>query len=277
LLLFGCARAAAADEAVARGAYLAATAGCDQCHTDAKNGGAPYTGGRLLTTEFGTIATPNITPDPANGIGGWSRADFVRAMRWGIARDGSFYVPVFPFPYFAGMTDSDLADLKAFLDTLKPVPQPVPAPVSLALLARARAALGASITVNFAGLLAPPRDPVAARGAYLVATVGRCGDCHTPLTWLGAPDPDRFLAGSRGGIEGKKAPNITPDTKTGIGEWSEDDIVSLLKDGMKPDGDFVGGSMAEIVRNTTRLTDSDRRAIAAYLKTVPSKAFIKRD
>jgi mono/diheme cytochrome c family protein len=272
------AAASAADEAAAsRGAYLAATAGCDQCHTDAKNGGAPYAGGRLLTTEFGMIAAPNITPDPAKGIGGWNQADFVRAMRWGIAPDGSHYVSAFPFPYFAGLTDGDLADLKAFLDTLKPVSQTVAAPVSLALFARARAAMGGAIMANFAGLPARPQDPVAARGAYLVATVGHCGDCHTPLTWLGAPDPERFLAGSHGGGEGKKAPNITPDAKTGIGEWSEDDIVSLLKDGMKPDGDFVGGSMAEIVRNTTRLTDSDRRAIAAYLKTLPSKAFIKRD
>ena len=114
-----------------------------------------------------------------------------------------------------------------------------------------------------------------ARGAYLVATVGHCGDCHTPLSWFGAPDLGRYLAGSSGGLEGRKAPNITPDPKTGIGKWSEDDIVYLLKAGGTPDGDFVGGSMAEIVRNTARLTDDDRRAIAVYLKTVPAKVFVK--
>jgi mono/diheme cytochrome c family protein len=270
--------ATAADEAAAaRGAYLAAAAGCDQCHTDSKNGGLPYAGGRAMATEFGTIVTPSITPDKASGIGAWSEADFVRAMRWGIAPDGTPYVTAFPFPYFARLSDGDLADLKAFLDGLAPVSQPgIGGAPSLALLARARSAVGAAIAANDAPLPAP-RDPAAARGAYLVATVGHCGGCHTPLTWLGAPDPSRYLAGSRRGWEGKGAPNITPDPKTGIGQWSENDIVSLLKDGETPDGDFVGGAMAEIVRNTARLTDLDRRAIAMYLKTVPAKTFVKNN
>lgn len=263
---------AADNAAIARGAYLAAAAGCAQCHTDSKNGGAPYAGDRALATGFGTIPTPNITPDTATGIGGWSDADFVRAMRLGIAPDGTHYVPAFPFPYFGRLTDADLADLKAYFHSLPPVANQVAAPQSLALFARARAATGLAITSLFGP---PPALPAgggpAARGAYLVATVGRCGDCHTPLTWLGAPDPNRFLAGSPGGFWGKKAPNITPDPQNGIGKWSEDDIVDLLKEGATPDGDFVGGAMAEIVRNTGRLADDDRRAIAAYLKTVPPK------
>jgi mono/diheme cytochrome c family protein len=271
--------AKADEDAAARGAYLAAAAGCDQCHTDSKNGGASYAGGRAVATEFGTITTPNITSDAATGIGSWSDEDFVRAMRWGVAPDGTHYVPTFPFPYFGRLTDSDLADLKAFLDTVKPVTQsPVAGAASLALLARARAAIGTTIVANSAAPSQPSAgDPVLARGAYLVATVGYCGGCHTPLTWFGAPDTNRFLAGSAGGIEGTKAPNITSDAKRGIGNWSEDDIASLLKDGGTPDGDFVGGSMAEIVRNTARLTDDDRRAVAAYLKTVPSKPFVKHE
>jgi mono/diheme cytochrome c family protein len=269
----------AEEAAVSRGAYLAAAAGCDTCHTDSKNGGATYAGGRLMETEFGAIATPNITPDAATGIGGWSEADFARAMRWGIAPDGTHYLPTFPFSYFARLTNGDLADLKAFLDSLKPVARPnIVGAASLALLSRARAAIGVAIAANSAaGRELATGDPAVVRGAYLVAAVGRCGDCHTPLTWLGAPDTARFLAGSRGGIEGKKAPGITTDPKNGIGSWSEDDIASLLKDGGTPDGDFVGGAMADIVRNTSRLTEDDRRAIAAYLKTVPSKAFAKND
>jgi mono/diheme cytochrome c family protein len=271
---------ATADEAaVARGAYLAAAAGCDQCHTDSKSGGAPYAGGRVMATEFGAIATPNITPDAATGIGGWSNAEFLRAMRWGIAPDGTRYVPAFPFPYFGRLADNDLADLKAFLDSLKPVSQPhIAGASSLALFERARAAIGMTIVADFASPSAPPaNDGAIARGAYLVATVGRCGDCHTPLTWFGAPDTSQFLAGAHGGMEGKATPNITPDRKTGIGGWSVDDIVSLLKDGSTPDGDFVGGAMTEIVRNTARLTDDDRRAVAAYLKTVPPKVFAKKN
>lgn len=258
--------------AIARGAYLAAAAGCDQCHTDSKGGGSPYAGGHPVESEFGTIPAPNITPDVATGIGGWSNADFVGAMRWGIAPDGTHYVPAFPFPYFGQLTDADLADLKAYLDSLPAVSHAVPAADSLALFARARAALGGVIADYSDASAAPPSQGGAvARGAYLVATVGRCGACHTPLTWLGAPDADRFLAGSAGGLEGRKAPDITPDLRRGIGKWSEDDIVYLLKEGGTPDGDFVGGAMGEIVRNTARLTAEDRHAIAAYLKTLPAK------
>jgi mono/diheme cytochrome c family protein len=278
LAVVACVAARADDGAATRGAYLAAAAGCDQCHTDSKNGGAPYAGGRVVATEFGTITIPNITPDVATGIGGWSKDDFVRAMRWGIAPDGTHYVPAFPFPYFARLTDGDLADLKAFLDSLAPVSRPGAGAASLALLERARAAIGTAVAANFT--LPPAKsgeNPVVSRGGYLVATVGYCGACHTPRTWLGAPNLDRFLAGSRGGLEGARAPNITPDAKTGIGGWTESDIASLLKDGGTPDGDFVGGSMAEIVRNTARLTDADRGAIAAYLKTVPAKSFGKQE
>jgi mono/diheme cytochrome c family protein len=264
---------ASADEtAVNRGAYLAAVAGCDQCHTDSKNGGAPYAGGRVMNGAFGEIATPNITPDAASGIGAWTLADFTRAMRWGIAPDGTHYVPAFPFPYFAALTDEDIGDLKAYLDSVKPVSRVrLPGAPSLALLARARAAIGTALAADLGS--SPPQfeGGPAARGAYLVATVGRCGDCHTPLTWFGTPDAERYLAGSSGGVWGLKAPDITQSPKSGIGGWSEDDIASLLKDGGTPDGDFVGGAMAEIVRNTARLTDEDRRAIAVYLKTVPAK------
>lgn len=267
---------AAADKAaVTRGAYLAAAAGCDGCHTDSKHSGPAYGGGRRLATAFGTITTPNITPDAATGIGGWSLGDFTRAMRWGIAPDGTHYVTAFPFPYFGRLRDSDLADLKAFLDSLAPVSRPgLERADSLSLLARARDAVGAALAVNSTPAQVPT-DPTLARGAYLVATVGHCGDCHTPRTWLDIPDTSRELAGSKGGFEGNRAPNITPDPKTGIGNWSLDDIAETLKTGGTPDFDFLGGAMAEIVRNTARLTDEDRRAIAAYLKTVPAKPFVK--
>lgn len=277
LIALSPAPAGTADTAIARGAYLAAAAGCDQCHTDTGNGGLAYAGGRGLATEFGVISTPNITPDPATGIGGWSLGDFVGAMRWGIAPDGTHYTTAFPFPYFARMTDSDLGDLKAFLDSLAPVSRPgTGGAASLALFPRMRAALGAALAANFPPPRVaepPPTDPRIARGAYLVTAVGHCGQCHTPLNWYGAPDARRDLAGSSGRLGTPKAPDITPDPKSGIGSWSEDQIVDLLATGGTPDGDFVGGAMAEIVRNTARLTDDDRRAIAAYLKAVPPKVF----
>jgi mono/diheme cytochrome c family protein len=267
--------AATADrDAVARGAYLAGAAGCDRCHTDGEQG-QPYAGGRLLATPFGTIPTPNITPDPATGIGRWSMADFAHALRWGIAPDDSHYVPAFPYPFYNRLADADLADLKAFLDSLPAVSRPdLKGAGSTALIPRAQAAL-AVVATPFPGPWRPEpdKDEVRNRGGYLVASVGRCGDCHTPRTWLGTPDPERFLAGVPAEPGGKKVPNITPDPQTGIGNWSEDDIVGVLTDGHTPDFDFVGGAMNEIVKNTARLTAEDRRAIAVYLLSIPAKPF----
>ena len=257
---------------------MAGAAGCDGCHTDADHGGRPYAGGRPLATVFGTIPTPNITPDRETGIGRWSTADFVRALRWGIAPEDSHYVPVFPYLFYNRLTDTDLGDLKAFLDSLPAVSRAdLWGPGSTALLARAQAAL-AVVATPLPGPWQPDpgKDPVWNRGAYLVASVGRCGDCHTPRTWLDAPDPDRFLAGNASGPKEKKAPNITPDPETGIGNWSEEDIIGVLTDGHTPDFDFVGGAMAEIVKNTARLTEKDRRAIAVYLQSIPADPLPKK-
>jgi len=266
------ARAGTADpDLIARGAYLAAAAGCDQCHTDIDHGGQPYAGGRSLATPFGAIATPNITPDRATGIGRWTEADFTRALRWGIAPDDSHYVRAFPFLFYNRLSERDHADLKAFLDSLPAVSRPdLKGAGSTALVARARAAL-ATIATPLPGPWQPEpgKDPVWNRGAYLVATLGRCGDCHTPRNVLGAPDTERLLAGAVP-PGGKRAPNITPDQKAGIGNWSEDDIVGVLTDGHTPDFDFVGGAMAEIVKNTARLSEADRRAIAVFLQSVPA-------
>jgi mono/diheme cytochrome c family protein len=264
---------------VARGAYLAGAAGCDQCHSDSEHGGKPYAGAPPFPTPYGRIATPNLTPDRATGIGGWSLADFTRAVRWGVAPDDSHYVPSFPYPFYNRLTDGDLADLKAFLDSLPPVShRDLEGAGSTALVARTRAALAVALTpLGGAWQPDPAKDPVWNRGAYLVASVGRCGDCHTPRNWLGVPDNERFLAGSPVGPDGKKVPNITRNTKTGIGDWSEQDIIGVLTDGHTPDFDFVAGPMADLVKNTARLTEEDRRAIAVYLHSIPAKPFAGKE
>ncbi|MBV9863061.1 MAG: cytochrome c [Alphaproteobacteria bacterium] len=264
--------AGAADpEAAARGAYIAASAGCEECHTDMKNGGRPFAGGRKFETRFGAVSSPNLTPD-ATGLGRWSAADFGRAMRWGIAPDDSHYQTLFPFPFYNRLTDADLADLKAFLDNLAPVSRRNDSAVERSVsFGRTRNALGVAAQ-PFRGPWTPDpaRDAVWNRGNYLVASIGRCGDCHTPRDALGIPVPGHFLAGTRAGPDGKKVPNITPDPQTGIGDWSEDDIAALLQTGQTPDFDFVGGSMAEIVKSTAHLTDADRHAISVYLRTIPA-------
>lgn len=264
----------AADRAaLARGAYLAAAAGCGQCHTGKdRRGGHPYAGGRKLETAFGVIPTPNITPDRVRGIGAWDAGDFARAMRWGIAPDGTHYVPAFPFPFYNRLTAADLDDIRAFLMSLPAVVHPNTGTTPLAAWARARAAVAVAATpLPGPWRPDPQHDAAWNRGAYLVATIGRCGDCHTPRTPLGAPDQRRFLAGSPAGPDEKRAPNITSDAKSGIGDWSVSDIVGLLTDGHKPDFDFVGGAMGDIVDDTARLSEGDRRAIAIYLKALPSR------
>jgi mono/diheme cytochrome c family protein len=270
---------AAEPDAVARGAYLAAAAGCANCHTDSAHGGRPYAGGLALATPFGTFYSPNITADSKTGIGGWTDAQFLQALRDGVRPDGANYFPVFPYPSFTLITDDDALAIKAYLFSLPAVrqdnrPHDISFPVSWRFLQS-----GWKLLFFTPGPFrpTPDHDAVYNRGAYLVTALAHCGECHTPRNWLGAPETGGFLSGTPDGPDGKKVPNITQDTKTGIGKWSEEDIVNLLKIGMTPDFDFVGGAMSEVVKGTAQLTDEDRRAIAANLKTVPAKPFANKD
>jgi mono/diheme cytochrome c family protein len=261
----------AAAEEVSRGAYLANAAGCEDCHTDREHGGQPYAGGRALATPFGTFYSPNITPDPETGIGRWSDKAFLWALRDGVRPDGANYFPVFPYPSFTNITDADVQAIKAYLFSLPGVRQPnrahdVPFPFSWRFLQTVWKLLFFS-PGPFQP--APDRSEADNRGAYLVTALAHCGECHTRRNWFGATEPDRFLAGNPHGPDDKPVPNITPDPQTGIGDWTEEDITTLLKTGQTPEFDFVGGAMGEVVGNTSRLDDADRRAIAVYLKSVP--------
>jgi len=270
--LLTAAPAIAADpDEIARGASLASAADCETCHTDREHGGRPYAGGRALATPFGTFYSPNITPDPETGIGRWSDEQFLRALRDGVRPDGANYFPVFPYPSFTKITDADARAIKAYLFSLPAVRQAnrahdVSFPVSWRFLQN-----GWKLLFFTPGPFrpAPERSEAYNRGAYLVTALAHCGECHTPRNWFGATEPDRFLAGNPDGPDGKKVPNITPDRETGIGNWSEDDIVGVLADGHTPDFDEVGGAMAEVVKSTSRLTDADRQAIALYLRSIP--------
>ncbi|HEX2113950.1 MAG TPA: cytochrome c [Alphaproteobacteria bacterium] len=272
-MLSGAAFAQAPDaNAVKRGEYLFNAGGCLGCHTDTKNQGAPLAGGRALATPFGTFYGPNITPDMQYGLGRWSEADFIRAMRHGVRPDGANLFPVFPYTSFTKISDADLKDLWAYLRTVTPVAQPnhehdVGLPFNI------RAGMTVWKWLNFTpGVFQPdPARPADVnRGAYIVQALAHCGECHTPRNAMGGLDTSRAYAGTPDGPEGERVPNITPHPENGIGKWSAGDVTDLLKQGMTPDGDFVGGSMGEVVRNTTgKLSDEDIRAVVAYLKTLP--------
>ena len=263
---------AEAGNPVARGEYLFHAANCQSCHTDAKNKGKLLAGGRALKTPFGTFYSPNITPDRDHGIGAWSDADFIAALRHGRAPDGTRYYPAFPYTAFTKMTDDDMLALKAYIFTLPAVDQ-ADRPHELDF------PFGWRFLVRFwnwfafePGAFAPDPEKSAEwnRGAYLVEALGHCGECHTPRTMIGALDRDMAFAGTAEGPDGEAVPNITPDPETGIGKWRDKDLIFLFRTSLLPDGDAVGGGMAEVVANGTKyLSDADLEAIVTYLRALP--------
>ena len=245
-----------------RGAYLLAAGGCASCHT--ADGGDALAGGVALDSPFGTFYAPNITPDAEHGIGGWTFADFERAMRRGRAPDGTAYFPAFPYTAYAAITDADLADLWLAVRAADPSPTPnrpheVPPPFGWhALLPIWQAVFLEEGTLAF-----PADVPAAfARGAYLTEALAHCGECHTPRGPLGGLDRTRAFAGGR--LGDRTMPAVDAEA---LADWSVGDIAFMLSIGMLPDGDFVGGDMAKVVENTTGpMTAADREAIAVYLK-----------
>jgi mono/diheme cytochrome c family protein len=264
LLLGG--RAATAEDVVSRGAYLVRVGGCVSCHT--ARGGVAFAGGRALATPFGTFYSPNITPDPETGIGRWTSADFLRALREGVRPDGANYFPVFPYPSFTGISDEDALAIKDYLFSLAPVQQPnrphdVSFPFSWRFLQD-----GWKLLFFERGPFRAEPDKTQAynRGAYLVGALAHCGECHTPRNAVGALERDRGLSGSESGPENQPVPNITPDPHTGIGGWDKSDLFALLKTGATPDGSDVKGAMREAIDDGLKyLSAADLDAIVEYV------------
>lgn len=255
------------------GAALFAAAGCANCHTDRQHHGALLAGGRALVTPFGTFFTPNISSDPTSGIGRWSDADFLRALRLGVSPAGRDYYPSFPYPAFTQMSDGDILAIKRYIFALPAQRRPnhdhvLRFPYNI----RAGIKLWKILYLREGSLAADPdQSKEWNRGAYLVRAVAHCGECHTPRNWLGGLKTDRRFAGADTAVDGMKAPNITPDPRA-LGHWSVADIASYLDDGITPSGDSAGGAMAEVVRGTSALSAEDRHAIAVYVKAQPAIA-----
>jgi mono/diheme cytochrome c family protein len=251
-----------------RGEYLAQAGGCLGCHTEKKEGAVPFAGGRALHTPFGTFYGPNLTPHPVSGLGKWSEADFVRAMREGVRPDGAHYFPAFPYPSFTRITDADLRDLWAYLRAL-PVNARSNQPHALRFPFGFRFPLAGWKWLYFSpGAFQEEtgRSAVLNRGAYLVQALGHCGECHTPRSFLGGPRKDLPLAGTAKGPDGKSVPNLTP---TRLRKWSDAELREILQTGLMPDGDVIAETMAEVVRNTTaKLSPADLAALIAYLRSL---------
>ena len=255
---------------LANGKTMFHAGGCASCHAIPKQEDKTKLGGGLaLGSPFGTFYVPNISSDRSDGIGAWSEAQFVTAMVKGTSPAGEHLFPAFPYTSYQRMTLDDIRDLFAYLKTLPAVTGKVrdhalPFPFNI------RRTLGLWKFLFLDGRPFIPDFSQSAqwnRGSYLVNAPGHCVECHSPRNMLGAVKRNlRFTGGpspdGKGGV-----PNITQQK---LKNWTVKDIADTLTTGMTPDADFVGGSMVEVVRNTSQLTEADREAMATYIKSLPA-------
>ncbi|HZL30450.1 MAG TPA: cytochrome c [Pseudolabrys sp.] len=253
---------------IANGKEMFEAGGCASCHAvPDKPDKSALGGGLALKSPFGTFYAPNISPDRKDGIGAWSEAEFISALTKGTSPGGEHLYPALPYTSYQRIAPNDLRDMFAYIKTLPPVAGRVrghdlPFPFNI------RRALGLWKLVFLDGKPFTPNPSQSAqwnRGAYLVNGAGHCAECHSPrdafggiikgLRFTGGPAPD-----GQGGV-----PNIT---QFKLKDWTVADIVGTLTDGFTPDADRVGGSMVEVVRNISQLSDADRRAMAVYIKSL---------
>lgn len=256
----------------ARGALVFAAAGCASCHTAPDAQGKAklvLVGGQRFATAFGTFIAPNISPDPEHGIGGWTLAQFASAVQRGVSPEGQHYYPAFPYSAYAKASLQDIADVQAYMATLPPSPIPSQ-PHEVGFPFNIRASLG-GWKLLFAGkgwVVDGDLSAAEARGRYIVEALAHCGECHTPRNPLGGLQRASWLAGAPNPSGQGRIPNITPSALI----WSEEEIVEYLTSGFTPEYDSAGGHMALVVENMAKLPESDRQAVAAYLKRVPPVA-----
>ena len=243
--------------------------GCSSCHAvPAQPDRLKLGGGLAIASPFGTFYSPNISPDPADGIGRWSEAEFVSAVLKGSSPSGAHYFPAFPYASYAHAKVEDVSDLFAYLKTLAPVSGKVrDHDVGFPFNIRRNVGIWKFLFLDDKPFLADgSKSPQWNRGAYLVNSFGHCAECHSPRNALGGIiASQRFAGGPNPEGEGW-VPNITQKR---LGEWSAKDIAYFLKTGELPDGDSVGGAMTRVIKNTSQLSDADLAAMADYLKSLP--------
>ena len=260
---------------VENGRVLFNAGGCASCHATPKQEDKSRLGGGLpLKSAFGTFYAPNISPDRNDGIGAWTEAQFVTALREGTLASGQHLYPAFPYTSYRLITIDDSMDLFAYLKTLPAVAGKAPdheLPFPFGL----RRALGIWKLMFLGDEPFRPDSQRSAdwnRGAYLVNGAGHCAECHSPRNFLGAIIPGLRFTGGPNPVGRGWVPNITQQE---LKDWSEQDIANLLETGETPEGDHVGSLMAEVVRSTAQLPDQDRAAIAAYIKSLPAVEGLK--
>lgn len=251
---------------VARGEHVVRNvAVCGHCHAAGRDPDGPLSGGRPFRNwRLGTFRASNLTPDSATGLGAWSDAEVVRAIRAGEDRHGRVLAPVMPYAWFRGMSDRDALAVARYLRSLPPVvnrvenrPNLVYRAAELFVLSPVRPARGP----------APRPAADSAFGRYLATSVALCADCHTPRGGVRkAHDRGRLFAGDPSSVFPVAPSNLTPDVETGTGRWSEEDFVRTIRSGVNPRGDSLHAFMPW--RELGRMADFELRAIYRYLRTV---------
>jgi mono/diheme cytochrome c family protein len=274
LIAMGCGHAqiplptAPASAPVARGEYIVRNvAVCGHCHSaEPKNSDGVLSGGREFRDwRIGTARASNLTPDSETGLGAWSDAEIVRALRNGLSRNGRLLAPVMPYEWFHGMSDEDAFAVARYLKSLSPVPNAVRQSPNL-IFRIGRSTLLAPKPA--ASMSSPVPGPSPEYGRYLAHHVGLCADCHTPRKGLLAKaDQTRLFAGTSNPPKGFPAnpSNLTPDPETGIGRWSESDFVQTMRTGVTPAGIHLHPFMPW--HEMGRMSDDDLRALYRYLRT----------
>jgi len=256
---------------LANGEVIFIAANCSACHaTPGQDDRKQLGGGLKLSSPFGVFVTPNISPDPKHGIGGWNELQFVNAMKRGVDDDGAHLYPAFPYSAYSLMKTSDVRDLFAYLKTLAPVATPS-APHALKFPFDIRRAVGFWKLLYFKPHEFEPDPKKSAawnRGAYLAEGPAHCAECHTPRNALGGVVADKLYAGAPNlEVGGRFASNITPH-KDGIGDWSAQDIADFLKSGTDKCFNEPTG-MKDVVASTSQLSDADLAALGTYIHSLP--------
>jgi|TARA_B110000881_G_scaffold92526_1_gene81145 mono/diheme cytochrome c family protein len=246
-------------EAIERGEYLVIAGGCISCHRG-EDDAESFVGGLALVSDFGTFYAPNITPDQETGIGSWEAQDFLRALQHGRTPSGSFYYPAFPYRAYAGLSDEDVLDIGSYLMSLEPSINAVPEAETPAWLNR-WAMAGWNLLADMSEADAETfDDELVARGAYIARNLGHCSECHTPRNTVGILDASREFAGATLGEEVIEAIDAEA-----LSEWTTNNFDLFMLIGMKPDGEFAGGDMNDVIEhNTSKISDEDRDALAAF-------------
>jgi mono/diheme cytochrome c family protein len=248
-----------------RGQYLVAAGDCMSCHV--REGGEPFAGGLGLNTPFGVIYTSNITPDRNTGIGAWTAEQFYHAMHDGKGAHGENLYPAFPYPWFRRVSREDDDAIFAYLMTV-PAVNYTPPKTDLPFPFNFRSSVGAwnLLYLDSHGFQSDPGQSAEwNRGAYLVNGLGHCGGCHTPKNSFGADKSKQEFHGGK--LDNWVAPDLTDNVRIGLGDWSVDDIAEFLASGRNAHA-AAGGAMADVITySTSFLNDSDRHAIAVYLKS----------